>query len=365
MRNVKAMLSLLMILCFSFSLQAGVHHPNDKIPNPPAASSRTAGETLMNLEHNTGNLRVAIFNDGSIGADNVTFAGPGISWKGQNGAFTGGLVFGSTQRGIVNGLMGFSLNANVLDAQNLASNFAAGFQPATGFNQTTSATLNDVAAPLPYGVEILQRSYSNTGEDFVIIRYGFVNKSGGELTDFFAGVHVDWDVGTATTNSGGSLSGDRGQNSLVAHFGLGDATIIDSLRLEWPSGQIDHFTNLAINRFLTVEEGGIISGIKQQQNASLPRDFALEQNYPNPFNPTTRIAFALPVASRVTLTVFDVNGRIVTELIRDQHQAAGRHEVGFIAQNLASGNYHYKLEATPNNGGLPRFIETKTMIYLK
>ncbi|MGH7594783.1 MAG: FG-GAP repeat domain-containing protein, partial [bacterium] len=216
MRNAKTTL-LLICLCFSSALQAGVHQAAEKNQKPQTAPARVAVETLMNLEHNTGNLRVAIFNDGSIGADNVTFAGPGISWKGQNGAFTGGPVFGSTQRGSVNGLMGFSSNASVFDVQNVASDFAAGFQATAGFNQTTNATLNDNAAPLPYGVEILQRSYSNAGEDFVMIRYGFVNKSGERLTDFFAGIHVDWDVGSATTNSGGYAL----EENLVYNFDLG------------------------------------------------------------------------------------------------------------------------------------------------
>ncbi|NUO79984.1 T9SS type A sorting domain-containing protein [candidate division KSB1 bacterium] len=94
-------------------------------------------------------------------------------------------------------------------------------------------------------------------------------------------------------------------------------------------------------------------------------DFTLAQNYPNPFNPTTNITFALPVASRVTLTVFDMNGRVVTELIRNQLRTDGRHEVSFRANDLASGNYFYKLEAIPSNGSQSPFVETKTMLYLK
>jgi hypothetical protein len=97
----------------------------------------------------------------------------------------------------------------------------------------------------------------------------------------------------------------------------------------------------------------------------LPRDFVLEQNYPNPFNPTTKIAFAVPTLSRVTLTVFDMNGRVVAELLRNQLRTAGRHDVSFSANDLASGIYFYKLEARSNNGSLPQFTETKTMTFLK
>jgi hypothetical protein len=45
------------------------------------------------------------------------------------------------------------------------------------------------------------------------------------------------------------------QNSLNAHFGLSDATVIDSIKIEWPSGMIDILTNVDVNQFLTVREG--------------------------------------------------------------------------------------------------------------
>ena len=53
--------------------------------------------------------------------------------------------------------------------------------------------------------------------------------------------------------SGGSGWGG-GQNSLVAHFGLGDATNIDTIRIEWPSGIVQEMHNVAVKQFLTVTE---------------------------------------------------------------------------------------------------------------
>jgi len=46
----------------------------------------------------------------------------------------------------------------------------------------------------------------------------------------------------------------NGMNSLRAHFGLGDAAIVDSLIIEWPSGEISVVTNVSINQRLTVTE---------------------------------------------------------------------------------------------------------------
>jgi enediyne biosynthesis protein E4 len=52
--------------------------------------------------------------------------------------------------------------------------------------------------------------------------------------------------------SGGSY---YSQNDLRLHFGLDEATIVDSIEVRWPSGQVDSFTNLAINRLYILEEG--------------------------------------------------------------------------------------------------------------
>jgi len=76
----------------------------------------------------------------------------------------------------------------------------------------------------------------------------------------------------------------------------------------------------------------------------LPTEFALEQNYPNPFNPATRIEFALPRESRVTLEVFNLLGGRVA-LLLDEPRAAGYHTVTFDAADLPSGLYLYKLVA--------------------
>ena len=52
--------------------------------------------------------------------------------------------------------------------------------------------------------------------------------------------------------SGGSY---YSQNDLRLHFGLDEATIVDSIEVRWPSGQVDSFTNLAVNRLYILEEG--------------------------------------------------------------------------------------------------------------
>ena len=80
------------------------------------------------------------------------------------------------------------------------------------------------------------------------------------------------------------------------------------------------------------------------EEAALPTEFALDQNHPNPFNPSTVISFALPEASHVRLTVFDVLGREVKTLMDGQIDA-GNHRVHFNASGLPSGTYLYRIQA--------------------
>jgi len=75
----------------------------------------------------------------------------------------------------------------------------------------------------------------------------------------------------------------------------------------------------------------------------LPEDFKLEQNYPNPFNPTTTIRYSLAHSTQVTLTIFDMMGRVI-QTLESGVRSAGPHEVRFDASSLASGSYSCRLQ---------------------
>ena len=84
----------------------------------------------------------------------------------------------------------------------------------------------------------------------------------------------------------------------------------------------------------------------EHTSVNLPAGFVLYDNYPNPFNPSTTIQFALPVASDVTIKVFDVLGREIVTLL-NEHRNAGIGSVRFDAEqhNIASGVYFYRIQA--------------------
>jgi surface protein len=70
----------------------------------------------------------------------------------------------------------------------------------------------------------------------------------------------------------------------------------------------------------------------------------LLQNYPNPFNPSTVIGFQLSETSHVQLTIHDALGREVAVLV-SQRIAAGSHQIEWMANQMASGMYVYRLTA--------------------
>ena len=94
----------------------------------------------------------------------------------------------------------------------------------------------------------------------------------------------------------------------------------------------------------------------------LPINYSLDQNYPNPFNPTTQINYELPENSHVNITIFDILGNMVYDLV-SQKESAGYKTIEWRATNdqgqpLSAGVYFYKIEAQ-------KFIEVKKMILVK
>jgi hypothetical protein len=86
-------------------------------------------------------------------------------------------------------------------------------------------------------------------------------------------------------------------------------------------------------------------------------DFSLQQNYPNPFNPTTVISWQLAVGSQVRLTIYNIKGQEVAELINEE-QTEGYHFVKWDAAEFSSGIYLYRLQAGEH-------VETRKMVLMK
>ena len=82
-----------------------------------------------------------------------------------------------------------------------------------------------------------------------------------------------------------------------------------------------------------------------QKINDLPNSFELSQNYPNPFNPNTTINFGISKSEFVNLSVYNLLGQKVEELI-NHNLNAGNYSAQFNAKSLASGIYIYKLSTS-------------------
>ncbi len=81
----------------------------------------------------------------------------------------------------------------------------------------------------------------------------------------------------------------------------------------------------------------------QSINEIIPKKTKLIGNYPNPFNPSTKIAYCLAEAGEVSLRIYDVQGKLVKEIL-NQKQAAGYYRLNWNAQDRASGTYYIRLK---------------------
>ncbi|MGH7495545.1 MAG: FG-GAP-like repeat-containing protein [bacterium] len=150
-----------------------------------------------------------------------------------------------------------------------------------------------------------------------------------------------------------------GQN-LRLHFGLGETAMIDSLMVEWPSGNREILKNITTRQMLTITEGSNPTGVHDSKDQT-PQGFRLHQNYPNPFNPATQIEFTLPVAEQAVLKIYDLIGDEIRTLA-EGFQPAGGYAVTWDGtdqrgQRVAAGVYFCRLYA-----GV--FQQTRKMLFL-
>lgn len=165
----------------------------------------------------------------------------------------------------------------------------------------------------------------------------------------------------------GSPTGDRSHNSQRVHFGLGAAAVADSIRVEWPSGQIDVYTGIHSTGFYRAVEGislnpVVTSVANNLPTTGVPADFTLQQNYPNPFNPLTNIAYELSVFGSVELRIYNLIGQEIRTLV-DAVQSAGAKTVVWngkdnVGRSVSSGIYLYRLK-------VGKSIVSKKMLLLK
>ena len=265
---------------------------------------------------------------------------------------------------------------------------------------------NDDIAANKLGVNVKFQSYSfidPADKNYIILRYSITNTSGAAISNLYAGLYFDWDMIEGSGDNDLTSYDSTGNFGFVHHLGSNpDTTIGVGLLsannygfyaiLNSTFGYTDKekwtalssgFTNTSagpadianvtssgpynIPPGDTIDVAFAISADINLQNLRTafanarikynsifpsPKDsikpvpyiFELAQNYPNPFNPSTTIKFSIPSESHVILKIYDMLGREVRTLLNEE-KAPGNYSANFIAGNLPSGVYLYKLTA--------------------
>jgi len=144
--------------------------------------------------------------------------------------------------------------------------------------------------------------------------------------------------------SGGS--GYMSQDSPTLEFGLGPAALADSVIVRWPSGYVEAYTAVPLDRKLTLTELDV-SAVDVSPAATIPPKVQFAPPAPNPARDKVVFRFGLPQPARVRISIFDVRGR----LVRTTHEAyrAGWHETTWRlrdrqGRSIAAGIYVARLE---------------------
>jgi hypothetical protein len=94
-----------------------------------------------------------------------------------------------------------------------------------------------------------------------------------------------------------------------------------------------------------------------------PTDYVLYQNYPNPFNPSTKIKFEIPEYSIIHLTVYNILGKEVLEIVKGEF-SPGIYSYDWNGNSLASGIYLLKMNAQ-STASSRNYNSVKKLILLK
>ncbi len=190
-----------------------------------------------------------------------------------------------------------------------------------------------------------------------------------ELTSFIASVinnnvELKWITATEVNNSGFEIERKSQNNSswIKIAFLKGYGTTTETRLYTYNDGNLP--TGNYLYRLKQIDFDGAYkySGI-EDAIIGAPEKFELQQNYPNPFNPATSISFSIPIRARILLSVYNLLGQPVANLV-DGIKDAGTYNVSWNAENLTSGVYIYSFKAAGIDGK-ENYNFVRKMILLK
>ena len=160
-----------------------------------------------------------------------------------------------------------------------------------------------------------------------------INGIGAKIT-----IEGDFGIQIRNVRSG---EGFANMHTLNPHFGLGDATTIDLLTIEWPSGVVDSIENIGVNQTVFAREGNDILGIEDTENSI---NLTL---FPNPAEGVLRIN-STNNTLQATANIIDITGRVTSVAIINNT---------INVKALSTGIYFLQLETTDNQKLIRKFTK--------
>ncbi len=233
-----------------------------------------------------------------------------------------------------------------------------GYTLSPSFSFENVEQIDSVLTAAPWGLQFMDGKnilFAAMDVDFTTSGYAYgrmyaINPNTGEILDTIDVAQWNFDVTGAYNNRPSQIGHASGYTSTY-------------------SVDVDEADNLYSQSFYgwTVEKwnfNGTLPTIDititsiEKLKSMVPQNFEVSQNYPNPFNPSTTIEFSIAERAPITLSVYNINGELITNLVNGSEFEAGIYKVTFDASKLASGTYIYSI----NNG---TNIITKKMTLLK
>jgi choice-of-anchor B domain-containing protein len=169
-----------------------------------------------------------------------------------------------------------------------------------------------------------------------------------ELSSFTADaygnfVELDWTTATETNNQGFEIQKKSGADFYTIGFVNGSGTSTEPRNYSYKDKNLEN--GVYVYRLKQIDFDGTSSLSEEiMVEVSNPSDFVLNQNYPNPFNPSTNIKFSLPNSGYTNLSVYNLVGEKVSELVNEV-LPEGEYNLRFDGANLPSGIYIAKLSS--------------------
>lgn len=181
------------------------------------------------------------------------------------------------------------------------------------------------------------------------ITYNIVDSNTSTVLSSFSGGNFSAGMwGTFQTTLSSNLSSFVGRNIIIVPIIKG---------LKNPKDMNYALVHVYLDNDIKQSKKNVVYQEDIKQGSNIVYEFNLFQNYPNPLNPSTTISYQLPKKSFVNLSIYNLLGQKITELVNKEVQS-GHYSVIWDASNLSSGIYVYKLTA----GG---FTAIKKCILLK